>query len=236
MIRMSYEYPLHEVPEGEVSPEAAEYKEKLKALEKQYADFVPEMQALLSGSPAADALFQRINLGRFHDKDAESGGIEGPAARVFYGLWEDRGNAPGAFYAKFGDELIRVRWGGHHAIYMNHRHDYFNVMPEETPKGERQRYVLDLGDIESQSVQKFTDKGVEIEDGEKQREYHEAIGAYYRELNQRRKDQQETDSLAEPACPTIVIPYSEIISLMDRMSEGLRRMLETVQLAAEGAI
>lgn len=217
-------------------------QEALKRLTAEYNDFTVAIDGLFAGEEG-EKLFAKVNAVRFNSAMVDSIGVKGDQAHVFYGDWNPMGNMEGSLYSKFDSDVLRIRWAGDHAMYLNGSGNYVDVNGDEKAEG---KYKLRPGRIEGRTILGMNEKGVETQNPEYYK-YSSALWEYrdkvaelarrkknilYRLQDKLTKKDQTAEPLVEPVEPeNIVIPHQELTLMIDKIRDGLKRAVTTLKEA-----
>lgn len=221
-------------------------REQLRQLTEGYNNFTTAIDGLFAGEDG-EKLFKKVNAIRFNSQMVDQIGVKGEQAQVFYGDWNPVGNMEGSLYTKFDEDVLRVRWAGDHAIYLNGDGNYVDVDPDETAQG---KYKLRPGRIAGRTVLGMNERGVETLNPEYYK-YDMARWDYEQKVAERERRQKNIlyrlqdkltkkgkpeEPLVEPVKPeNVIIPHEELTAMLQKIKDGLQRAIATLE-GAKGTV
>lgn len=192
-------------------------QEKLRQLTEAYNNFATSLNELLFSDEKGAKLVKKIRAGIIDSTQIDEIGVKGEQARVFFGNWSPHGNAEGSLYTKFDEDILRVRWLGDNAIYLNGIENYVAVNPDKKTEG---RYTLQPKRIEGESILGMNDQGVETE----RHQQPNNVLRFTRNPEERRLPE-------EPK--TRITPHEEFQEMIKKIQDGLQRTIATLKEAKE---
>lgn len=221
-------------------------REELRQLTEEYNSFTTAIDGLFAGEDG-EKLFKKVNAIRFNSEMVDRIGVKGEQAQVFYGDWNPMGNMEGSLYTKFDEDVLRVRWAGDHAIYLNGGGNYVDINSDKEAEG---KYKLRPGRIAGRTILGMTEQGVETQNPEYYK-YDQAMWDYRDKLAERERRQKNVlyrlqdkltkrgkpeEPLVEPVKPeNVVIPHQELEVMLQKIKDGLKRTISTLE-GAKGTV
>lgn len=223
-------------PDTEKQTPLQQSQEALKQLHNDFNAFIPTYQALLSDD-VGKPVHEKLSAGRFTTGTLDRVGIKGEQAHVVYGDWTPGGNMEGSLYTIFDDNIVRVRWAGDFAMYLNGWGNYMRL--GQSDKG----YTVTPKRIDGQFIMRITEKGVETLGHDVYFAYDNAMDKYEMALERERglggmirrnvrRVLRKPVEIPQPVEPEpIIIPHENFIAMVGTMRDGLQRTLHTIRQA-----